>query len=181
MEQPGPFPTEEYRPLQIPRKGEYTAWVLASGGALSWFLLGQAGLPVLAGLKVLCSLLAASALLISLSNWSDRRTRLIMDDNGISYFSGLRKSRLAWDEITRVEAASTRWGKRVRVSGKPGFFDFRTFAEASFQGRLQAGMGFEKGEQILRRVISSARLSRSNTSDPGWILFTKEPSVPADT
>ena len=151
---------EEFLPVQIPRKGEYIAWSLAAVGFLCWALLLFTGSQVQNSLKIITLLITISALLISLSNWVDRNTHLLLDNGGISYYNGLRRTRLAWDDIRQVDVIPSLWGKRVRVIGTNTFFDFRTVGEVAFRGQTRLRLGFEKGEQILQRVIASAQLKK---------------------
>lgn len=157
--------TREFQPERLPRRGEIIAWMLTGFAAAAWLILSRMGEPIFFAFKLLAILIAFSALAISLGNWMDRQTRLILKDDGIFFENGLRKVHLGWQEIHQVEVVPSSWGRKVRVLGQTGHFDFRTLGEVWLEGEVKGRMGFEKGEEILREILEKTHLKE--TTGPG--------------
>jgi hypothetical protein len=165
---------QEYRPELIPRRGELVAWIMTMMAFTAWVAIYRLGLPISPGLKFLAVFLGLAALAISLGNWMDRRTRLSLDGEGLSFENGLRKAHLRWAEIERVEVLPSKWGSKVRVMAGIPHFDFRTLGEVRMQEQVKGRMGFEKGDQILREIIMRAHLKQVCGSEEGVYYYTRE-------
>ena len=129
--------------------------------------------PVHTAMPILATFLLLAGLSISLGNWMDRKTRLRLDETGVSFQNGLRNVHLGWDEIEQVSIFHARWGKKVQVFGNKAFFEFRTLGEVKYQGELKARLGFEKGEDILRQIIISADLQPGEQRGEGYYYARK--------
>lgn len=158
----------EFRPLLIPRRGEFYAWLCVLLVAVVWLLLGLRGEPVFALIPLAGAGLSVAALLISLGNWVDRHTLISLDGDGITFANGLRTMRLIWRDISQVRVFDTNWGKRVQVYGGDAYFTFRTLGEVDIMGKIQGRMGFENGDQILRQIILSSGLSITDRTGEGY-------------
>ena len=154
-----------YHPEQASRRGEATAWGLAVLVAAAWLILLVLDQPVPGAVRVMCILLAIFALGISLSNWMDRKTTLIMRPVGIEFTNGLRHVSLTWDQVCGVQVYFSQWGKKVSVVGERQHFDFRTLGEVKVQGEVKGRLGFLMGETILAQVLESAGLRLVSSSD----------------
>jgi len=108
---------KSYRPIPAPRSGERNAWMLAFLIFVIWFFMRMSGQKVPGSVTIFLILFVVVALLISLSNWTERQTVLQLDQQGILFKNGLRKVSLKWDEIENVKVIPAVWGKRVRVFG----------------------------------------------------------------
>ena len=111
--------------------------------------------------------LLLSAILISISNWSDRNTILILEPSGVEFRNGLRIARLDWDKIEKVSVIPDRWGWRVVVSGTETSFTFRMLSEVEFRGKVGGQMGFPEGETILEEIIQASELNLTKSNDQG--------------
>jgi len=158
MEQDADDPGLEYRPVNLPRRGEIVAWMLAIVAIAAWVILARFGEPIFIGLKILAIIFALSAPAISLGNWTDRKTRLILKKNGVFFENGLRRVSLNWGEIRKIEVIPTSWGSKVRLFADSGHFGFWTLGEVRLQGELKGRMGFVKGEEILHHILSETGL-----------------------
>ena len=107
---------------------------------------------------ILAIVLVLAALSISLSNWVDRQTVMRLTDNWIEFHSGLRHVRIAWSEISQVRVLPSRWGDKVHVIGDRAYFSFHKLGEVWYQNELRGRMGFEKGDEILHKIIVSSDL-----------------------
>src|SRR5512133_1855299 len=116
----------EFRPERFSRRGEITAWGLALLAFLAWGWTMTRGFETPAVLKFVALFCVLAGLAISLSNWSDRRTRLRLEPDGVAFENGLRRVRLAWDEIREMRVFPSNLGDQVRVIGEQTFFMFRT-------------------------------------------------------
>jgi hypothetical protein len=123
---------------------------------------------VLLGFKLLALVLAFSALVISLANWVDRKTCLILKPDGLHYENGLRKVDLNWSEILKVEVYPSNLGDKVRVTGEKGHFSFRTLGEVRFNGEVKGRMGFALGDEILKQVLKNAHLKATQGAGEGY-------------
>jgi hypothetical protein len=149
---------QRYYPELISRKGELIAWSSFLMASITWLILSLYGAPIHTGLRFLSYFLLGSSLMISFGNWMDRKTILQIDDEGISFQNGLRKVRLEWNAIQQIDIFSSRWGKKVCVSGTELRFNFRTFGEVNLHGKEKGRMGFEKGEEIIKIIIERTGL-----------------------
>jgi hypothetical protein len=148
----------EFRPERMPRRGEVNAWGLAMATAVGLFVLNQT-LDIVPGWTwVFFGFLAFSALSISFGNWMDRKTRLQLDTDGISFENGLRHVRLGWSEVQKVAVLPSRLGKVVQVVGQQSHFDFKTLGQVEFQGKLRGQTGLSEGQAILDIILHKTDL-----------------------
>ena len=158
-------------PELLSRQGEITAWLLALGAALGLFFLSQRqSLPFWAWF--LFAFLTFSAASISLGNWMDRRTNIRLTDDGVYFENGLRKTRLAWDEISAVQTSPARWGTSVQVIGTRAHFSFSTLGEMQFQGQVRGKTGFVAGKQIMDEIIQRSGLLKT-TRDGQFLRYSR--------
>lgn len=146
---------EEFQPEMIPRRGELVAWALATIVTVTWIIVVVTGNPVTLPLSLLALFLLFSGAAISMGNWMDRSTRLIIGPQDISFKNGLRNVRLRWEEIQQVKVVPSNWGKRVSVIGIRSHFEFRTLGEVKVSGELKGRVGFLAGETILERILAA--------------------------
>ncbi len=66
-----------------------------------------------------------------------------------------------------MQVIPSAWGKKVRVIGKNGHFDFRTLGEVRLQGEVKGRLGFEKGEEILSQILAKANLKLAKDAENG--------------
>ena len=148
-----------YKPEILSRQGEATAWALAAAAVLGLFFLSQrAQIPYWAWF--LFAILMFSAASMSLGNWMDRKTVIVLTDNGAQFDNGLRKTQLNWENIREVRTAPARWGTSVQVIGEQTHFSFSTLGEMQFQGQVRGKTGFEAGKEIMDEIIRQAGLTR---------------------
>ncbi|RME08110.1 MAG: PH domain-containing protein [Anaerolineae bacterium] len=155
----------EFRPEQIPPRGERIAWglvVLLLVG-LGVFLALGARIPI--AYWLLQAFFTFAALSISLGNWVDRHTSLALTAEGVRFTNGLRRVFLPWSEIREVRIAETTLGRRVHVHSASDGFVFRTLGEVWSQGKLQGRTGFAEGEAIVDEIIHRAGLEKRGRQD----------------
>jgi len=154
-----------FHPETISRKGERNAWILAGIALIvELVMIWRYGIPPI-WITVLLILLLLSAILISLSNWVDRNTVLILETDGLVYRNGLRNVSMKWDQIEKLRVTPDRWGSRIHVSGANIHFNFRKLSDIEFQGKVRGQMGFPEGEAILNEIIQSSGLSLTEDND----------------
>jgi len=158
--------TQEFHPELLSRKGERNAWILATVGIVAYLLLLGFSQPSTLYLAMVIFLLV-SAFFISLSNWIDRKTKLILDPEGIKFQNGLRNVALSWDQINKVSVIQDRWGERVHVYGNRNYFSFRTLADVKIQGKVRGQLGFLDGQEILAQILKSSALILTEEDDQG--------------
>ena len=76
----------------------------------------------------------------------------------MAFRNGLRNVQLSWDDIQQVEVLGSSWGRKVRVYGNSGHFDFRTLGEFKMSGEVKGRLGFVDGERILQQILARAGL-----------------------
>jgi hypothetical protein len=155
----------EYRPELIPRRGEWSAWGSALLAGITWLTLRLFGSSISTVMFFLAVILVFAAMSISLSNWVDRQTIIRLTDHWIEFHSGLRHVRLTWPEIRQVRVLPSRWGDKVYVIGDRAHFSFRKLGEVWYQNELRGRMGFEKGDEILHKIILSSDLKQMVEQD----------------
>ena len=160
--------TREFRPELMPRRGEMNAWLMMLAATVGLFVLNQT-LDIVPGWTwVFCGFLAFSAVSISLGNWMDRKTRLRLDADGISFENGLRRVRLSWPEVQKVAVLPSRWGRAVQVVGEKSHFDFKTLGEVHFQGEMRGRTGFVEGQTILDIILRKTGLELVEESNNAY-------------
>ncbi len=150
---------KEYRPELLSRKGEAFAWLSTGLVFIGWLTLTIADKPITKAIPFLGIFLLLSASGISLSNWMDRKTQLIIFPHGIHYENGLRNSSMKWEEIQEIQVFPSNWGKKVRLVGKSSHFDFRTLGEVKVQEEVKGKIGFAEGEWILKHILEKAEMA----------------------
>ena len=148
----------EFKPERLPRRGELNAWLLAVAAFIGLMLLNRTLNIVPGWTWVFFGFLTFSALSISLGNWMDRKTFLVLDEDGIRFANGLRRVRLGWNEVQKVAVLPARWGQSVQVLGKQSHFDFKTLGDVKFQGEVRGQTGFTEGKTILDVILKKADL-----------------------
>lgn len=148
-----------YRPIPAPRTGEGNAWILAFLVFLIWFFMRISGQTIPWSVSLFLIFLIFAASLISLNNWVERRSIIMIDSQGVHFKNGLRKVTLKWDAVENVWVKPAVWGKRVRVSGKGGQFDFHTLGEVKYKGMVKAQTGFAEGDELIRLIVLNSGLS----------------------
>ena len=156
----------EFHPEKISRTGERNAWILTGVAVVACLLLWRVSAPSTLLLVTVAFLLIA-AFFISLSNWIDRKTTLILDPEGIKFQNGLRNVMMNWDEIERLRVVSDRWGERVHVSSNRNYISFRNLSDVKIQGKVRGQMGFPEGKEILQQIIQSSGLVLTEENDQG--------------
>ena len=155
--------TSSYQPELIPRRGEWVAWGTTVLVGVGWLILRLMGSPVPRAVIFLGIVLLLAAASISLGNWMDRRTRLSLGPNGLTYENGLRRTHLAWSEIRQVQVFPSQWGDKVRVIGAQAACAFRTLGEVKVQGELKGRMGFQARSADFGAYLGRERFARSCT------------------
>lgn len=163
METPAEFRTERFS-----RRGEATAWGLGIVSLLGWLALSARGLPVPPLYAFLTIFMLLAGLAISASNWSDRRTLIRLEADGVHFENGLRRVHMAWGEIQKVQIFSSNLGKQVRVSSDRSFFTFRMFSEVTLRGKVRGRVGFADGELILNTILEKAKLTKVEEPGKGY-------------
>jgi hypothetical protein len=158
----------EFRPELLSRRGEIFAWIAALIANIAWGIYLFSGMQAFFLVPLLAILLVISALMISLSNWMDRRTVLRLNNDGVSFDNGLRRVTFTWNEIQNIEVFHSHLGDKVRVQGEKVFFDFRTLSEIKLRGEIKGRLGFSQGELILNTIVEKAELQRVEKSGDSY-------------
>lgn len=157
---------QEFHPELTSRTGERNAWILAGVAVAAYLLIWRVSEPSTL-LLITVGFLLLSATFISLSNWIDRKTILVLAPEGVKFRNGLRNVTLNWDEIEKLRVVPDRWGKRVHVSSSQTYFSFRNLSDVKFQGKVRGQMGFPEGEAILQQILQSSGLVLTEENDQG--------------
>jgi hypothetical protein len=161
-------PTQEYRPELLSRRGELLAWLSALMVITAWIILDVDRQPILRAVPWMAVILALVASGISLSNWIDRHTFIELESDAIKFANGLRRVRVAWEDIHQVQVFPSAWGKKVRVVATRVYFEFRTLGEITLQGEVKGRMGFVDGELILQKILEAAHLQETERTASGY-------------
>lgn len=149
---------QTYTPEIQSRRSELIAWSLAGASLVGLLILNLGGVIYFWAI-VFVAFMFFAAMSISLGNWMDRQTKLVIDDNGVFYTNGFRHVRLDWTSIENVTTNPSRWGDKVQVLGAKAHFDFNTLGEVTYQQQVQGRVGFQQGEKIKEEIISKCGLS----------------------
>jgi hypothetical protein len=149
--------THIFKPILQSRRSEWVAWCLAFASLLGLLFLNLGGMIFFWSLVFVVFLFFA-ALSISLGNWMDRKTQIIIDDGGIVFQNGLRNVHMEWVSINSVKVMPSRWGEKVQVIGGKSHFEFNTFGEVIFQKKVEGQVGFQQGKEIMEEIIRRSDL-----------------------
>lgn len=159
--------SQEFRPIPPSRRGELIAWLstalIAGAGVLTFLLQSRINLL----LAISGGLLSLIASMISLGNWMERKTRIVIRRSGIHFQNGLRNTRIPWHEIREVRVLPAIWGKKVQVFAKDAYFGFNTGGEVQAHGKIVTQTGFVQGEQIVKQILERSSLNHMRTLDTG--------------
>jgi hypothetical protein len=147
-----------FTPELQPRRTELVAWGLAVASLFGLFLLNLGGMIYFWAI-IFVMFMFFAAMSISLGNWMDRQTRLVIDEYGVTYNNGLRHVNMEWHLITNVTTFPARWGEKVQVMGEKRHFDFNTLGEVTFQHQVQGHVGFQQGDKIKQEIIGKSGLT----------------------
>jgi len=158
----------QFKPELISRRGELVAWFCAALVWAGWliFIISDNKVPVTVSFMGI--FLLFTALAISLGNWMDRRTKINIFSDHISFENGVRHANMVWEDIQRIEVLPSNWGKKVRVIGRRSHFDFRTLGEVNVRGEIKARLGFIDGDKILDMIVQKAGLIPAEVSNTGY-------------
>ncbi len=156
--------TQEFHPELASRRGEINAWAFALLTAFGVFIL-QTNQKVPIWAWIFLVFLIFSAVSISLGNFIDRKSTIVMKENGVHFENGLRSVQLDWPEIHKVAVLPSRWGKNVQVIGEKSHFGFKTLGEVQFQGEVRGRTGFAAGEKLLDTILKKANLQLVEQKD----------------
>jgi hypothetical protein len=168
-----PAEVRTYHPVLLPRNGEFTAWGLSALSILGLVFLNLWSESIPLWVLVLVLFLLFAALSISLGNWMDRKTRLEISENGVSFENGLRKVALDWLDVQKVQVAPTRLGKSVTVIGDAAHFTFRAGGEVSFQGKERGKVGFVEGQDILQEIVEKSGVTLVSENADGRVYYAR--------
>lgn len=159
--------SQEFRPIPPLRRGELIAWLSTALIAGAWLLtfLIQTRVNLLLTLAV--GLMGFIASAISLGNWIDRKTRIVISQPGIHFQNGLRNIFFPWQEICEVRVLPAIWGKKVQVFAKDAYFGFTTGGEVQAYGKIVTQTGFVQGDQIVKQILERSNLNHIRTLDTG--------------
>jgi len=158
----------QFKPELISRRGEMVAWFCTLLVWAGWLVLVLYGSKVPVTVSFMGIFLLFTALAISLGNWMDRKTKISIYNDHVSFENGLRHAIIVWEDIKNVEVIPSNWGKKVRVVGKRSHFDFRTLGEVNVQGEIKARLGFTDGDKILDMIVQKAGLIPGEVSNAGY-------------
>ncbi len=164
--------SKTYFPELLSRKSEKLTWALFAISFVSLLLLrlhfGILHIP--AAIFVLLLFLAAGS--ISLGNWMDRHTSIVIDANGVSFSNGIRHAAFKWQEIDKIHVLESHWGNRVQVLGKSAHFEFRTLGKVILNGDLKGQLGFKDGDVILQTLLEKSGLRNTSVSEKN-VYYTR--------
>lgn len=137
----------------------YDAALLALGRTLGVFPIGLTAFLLLAGLLIL------------FGNRVEARTEIRVDETGVRYDSGLRKSNIGWPEVREVQVQPMRSGFSVQVTGTASHFRFTFVPPVVAKGPRgnRPGMGFPDAAQLAVTIIRRAGLELAHSSEQGRI------------
>lgn len=148
----------EYKPILVSRRPEISAWLLTICLVFLVVFSDFQGLTRV-GLYLLLVFIGLSALMMSLGNWIDRHTALVIDHQGVRYSNGARGVSLTWGDISRVEVIPTRFGDRIIISSENDGFRYQSLGKITMNNKISGQVGFEEGEQILAVILEQSGLS----------------------
>jgi hypothetical protein len=157
----------EFQPETMSRRGEGILWALALVSLAVLVVLKVSGSRISPWNLAFPGLMLLSAGGISLGNWMDRHTVLVLGPDGLSFRNGLRSVHLNWDQVQAMQVIPTRWGDQVHVNGPGTHFSFRTMAEISHSGEVRNRMGFAQGAFIIEQIIRHSGLEKIEQPERG--------------
>ena len=112
-------------------------------------------------------------MVLTFGNWMERRTSLTLDEDGITFRNGIRKTRFPWQDIIKVEIDKGSYGRVVVVYGEITRFIFHTFGEIEYKGKVGAKGGFKQGDEILGTILAQAGLDEKKSQDGSSYYYSR--------
>jgi hypothetical protein len=143
---------QEYKPVLISRRSEFTAWLITICLVLLLVFYQPVGV-IFSGAVLMLVVIGLSAVMISLGNWLDRHSSIQISAEGVEYSNGITQTALKWGEIRRVEVLRGQFGDKIWVSGENDSFRFQPLGTMSMNEKFTQQVGFEGGDQILETIL----------------------------
>jgi hypothetical protein len=168
-----PTPSQSYRPVPIPPRGEIVAWLFTILlAALNFVLFLQIGrLPFWAPLFSILSLLLA--LSIRLSRWLEANTFIHVAPEGIRFSSPIRMHQFAWHQINQMTVYKAGNGWRVSVLADQGGFRFQTATILRGMRGAEMRTGYPGGDKIVRQILRNVDFGEPGNEGSTWVWQTK--------
>lgn len=163
-----------FKPLLNSRRAEAFAWVFFVAILVVMILVPSAGFAKLGG-YFLGVFFFLSAVMMSMANWQNRRTKMALSETGILFENGLQTVQMPWEKIDRVEVFSGRVNDKIVVKSQDTQFAFDMYNEVIVNGKSTGKVGFEQGEQILETILNQANMdvSQKHHAD-GYDYYTRK-------
>jgi uncharacterized membrane-anchored protein len=152
-----------FRPEIQTHQNELFAWLMVIVGVIAVFFLKDN--PLFYWMMIFVIFVLLLAIGVSLSNWIDRRTQIIINGNELVFENGLRNIHLEWNEIKSVSVYPARWGERVLVESEKEHFSFTMMSDVHLLGKVQGQIGFAQGKTIMDEIIKLGKLTSMSVTD----------------
>jgi hypothetical protein len=159
--------TREFRPEEVSRRGEAVTWVLVAISLATLVALRFLNADVSLWQITFTLLMVLAAAGMTLGNWMERNTVLILKPDGVHFRNGLRDVTFTWDQIQQVQVSPTRLGKQVHIVGDHAHFNFRTMVEVIHKGKTQGVIGFAGGDFIIDQILKNSSLREIDQAENG--------------
>ena len=134
------------------RQGEIIAWMLFIFLALvTVFLSSRTGLNTWYLIFDLFFLL--SAILVSFGNYVNRSTRMVLTEDNIKFFNGIRKIQMAWEQIDEVLEVPSRMGPKIWIIGNGKRIAFQKNSVIKWKEEIRDRIGFEESDEIMDIIM----------------------------
>lgn len=160
---------ETFAPAMPNRRGEAIAWLCAAGVGIAIAVIKLRGGTVTSVSIFLIVFFVGAGSLISLGNWMDANTTVLVSRNGLTYRNPLRTTELAWGSLESLEATSNRGGWRIVVEAQATRFAFSTSLKVRFGSRTVMLGGFPDGDRLAALIRGMAGLSEPQHRGRSWI------------
>jgi hypothetical protein len=160
---------EIFAPARPHRRGEVIAWLCAAGVGIAIGIINLRGGTITSVSIFLLIFFLGAGILISLGNWMDANTQVVVAQRELTYQNPLRTAVMPWESITSLEATSARGGWRAVVEDQQTRFAFTTAVKVRVGSRVAILGGFPHGDRMAALIRGMAGLSEPQLHGRSWI------------
>jgi hypothetical protein len=160
---------ETFLPTNPNRRGEAIAWLCAFGVAIAIGVISVREGPISSLSIFLLVFFLAAGSLISLGNWMDTNTSIVLSRDGVEYRNPLRRAYMDWGSVKSLEAMPLRAGWRMVVEADQTRFSFSTALKLRVGSRTSILGGYPNGDRLAALIRGMAGLSEPIGQGRSWI------------
>lgn len=162
-----------YKPIINSRRSELMAWIFSISLIVIQFAQPVTGFFKVGGI-LLAIFFLLSAIIISLGNWTNRKTVLRIREVGIDLDNGIKMITFKWQDIIRIEVFTGRFNDKISLITESGRMNFDIAVSDDNKSATSQRFGFQEGDEILKILLDRSKVSQQKVDAEGYVYYSKE-------